>query len=135
MDVRGQTWNRRSLLGSGAIGGVPHQGLGRSLKVGREEIVGLVTALERYVAGSDDDVALVWTGRLDIVAATLGEIAGVVVTRRCPPQPFALPSLKPRNTVPPHAPPNEARGRAPSGSTRSVARTILLGFSDMLFHR
>ena len=74
MDVRGQTWNRRSLLGSGAIGGVPHQGLGRSLKVGREEIVGLITALERYVAGSDDDDALVWTGRLDIVAATLGEI-------------------------------------------------------------
>ena len=85
MDVRGQTWNRRSLLGSGAIGGVPHQGLGRSLKVGREEIVGLITALERYVAGSDDDDALVWTGRLDIVAATLGEIDGVVVTRRCPP--------------------------------------------------
>ena len=83
--MRGQTWNRRSLLGSGVIGGVPHQGLGRSLKVGREEIVGLITALERYVAGSDDDDALVWTGRLDIVAAELGEIDGVVVTRRCPP--------------------------------------------------
>ena len=86
MDVRGQTWNRRSLLASGAIGGVPHQGLGRSLKVGREEIVGLLTALERYAAGSDDDDALVWTGRLDIVAATLGEIDGVVITRRCPPE-------------------------------------------------
>ena len=85
MDVRGQTWNRRSLIGSGAIGGVPHQGLGRSLKVGREEIVGLVTALERYAAGSDDDDARVWTERLDIVAAALGEIDGVVVTRRCPP--------------------------------------------------
>ncbi len=34
MDVRGQTWNRRSLIGSGAIGGVPHQGIGRSLEAG-----------------------------------------------------------------------------------------------------
>ena len=85
MDVRGETWNRRSLIGSGAIGGVPHQGLGRSLKVGREEVVGLITALERYVAGSDDEDARVWTERLEIVAAALGEVDGVVVTRRCPP--------------------------------------------------
>ena len=85
MDVRAETWNRRSLIGSGAIAGVPHQGFGRSLKVGREEIVGLLTALERYVAGSDDEDARVWTERLDIVAAALGDVDGVVVTRRCPP--------------------------------------------------
>jgi L-seryl-tRNA(Ser) seleniumtransferase len=85
MDVRGETWNRRSLIGSGAIGGVPHQGLGRSLKVGREEIVGLITALERYVAGSDDEDAREWSERLEIVAGVLGEIDGVDVTRRRPP--------------------------------------------------
>ena len=56
----------------GAIGGVPHQGIGRSLKVGREEVVGLLTALERYAAGSDDEDARVWTERLEIVAAALG---------------------------------------------------------------
>ena len=84
MDVRGETWNKRSLIGSSAIGGIPHQGLGRSLKVGREEVVGLITALERYAAGSDDDDARLWTGRLDIVAAALGEVKGVEVTRRCP---------------------------------------------------
>jgi len=85
MDVRGVTWNRRSLIGSGVLGGVPHQGLGRSLKVGREEVIGLLTALERYVAGSDDEDALVWTKRLDIVAAVLGDVDGVVVTRQCRP--------------------------------------------------
>jgi len=84
MDVRGETWSKRSLIGSGAIGGVPHQGLGRSLKVGREEIVGLITALERYAAGSDDEDVRVWTERLEIVAAALGEVDGLVVTRRCP---------------------------------------------------
>ena len=69
--MRGQTWNRRSLIGSGAIGGVPPQGLGRSLKVGREEIVGLITALKHYAGGSDEDDARVWQARLEIVAAAL----------------------------------------------------------------
>ena len=85
MDVRAATWNKRSLIGSGALGGVPHQGLGRSLKVGREEVIGLLTALERYVAGSDDEDATVWTTRLDIVAAVLGDVDGVVVKRECRP--------------------------------------------------
>jgi L-seryl-tRNA(Ser) seleniumtransferase len=84
MDVRGETWNKRQLIGTGAIGGVPHQGLGRSLKVGREEIVGLVTALERYAAGSDEEDARVWTQRLEIVAAALGEVEGVTVAHRSP---------------------------------------------------
>ena len=55
MDVRPQTWSWRPLLDAGHLAGVPHQGFGRSMKVGREEIVGLLTALRRYAAGSDDD--------------------------------------------------------------------------------
>jgi L-seryl-tRNA(Ser) seleniumtransferase len=93
MDVRGETWNKRSLLGSNAIGGVPHQGLGRSLKVGREEIVGLVTALERYTAGSDEEDARLWSERLELVAAGLGEVDGVVIERRCPPD-RPIPTLR-----------------------------------------
>src|SRR5215211_1714990 len=47
MDVRPETWSWRPLLDSGRLVGVPHQGFGRSMKVGREEIVGLITALRR----------------------------------------------------------------------------------------
>ena len=52
MDVRDATWSQRDLLANGVLRGVPHQGFGRSMKVGREEIVGLLVALQRFAAGS-----------------------------------------------------------------------------------
>ena len=55
MDVRPETWSwRRRCWTTGRLAGVPHQGFGRSMKVGREEIVGLIVALRRFVAGSDE---------------------------------------------------------------------------------
>ena len=33
--------------------GVPHHGIGRGFKAGKEEIVGLLTALERFVNADD----------------------------------------------------------------------------------
>lgn len=77
MDVRVDTWNKRDLIAAGRVTGIPHQGFGRSMKVGREEIVGLVTALRAYAAGSDDDDAARWTATLEGIAAAIGEIAGV----------------------------------------------------------
>lgn len=50
MDVLPETWTWRRLIKEGTVPGPPGQGLGRPLKVGREEIVGLVTALRLYVA-------------------------------------------------------------------------------------
>lgn len=35
--------------------GVPNHGIGRAMKVGKEEIVGLLAALARFRAGSDED--------------------------------------------------------------------------------
>ncbi|MGI9252146.1 MAG: aminotransferase class V-fold PLP-dependent enzyme, partial [Thermomicrobiales bacterium] len=54
MDNRPETWSRRSWIAEGRVAGVPHQGFGRSMKVGREEIAGLITALRRFAAGSDE---------------------------------------------------------------------------------
>jgi L-seryl-tRNA(Ser) seleniumtransferase len=79
MDVRAETWSKRAMIASDQLRGVPHQGFGRSMKVGREEIVGLVTALRRYVAGSDDADRAHWSGLLDIVARHLDGLAGVAV--------------------------------------------------------
>jgi L-seryl-tRNA(Ser) seleniumtransferase len=81
MDVRPETWFERGMLQSGALAGVPHQGFGRSMKVGREEIVGLVTALQRYAAGDDDQDLACWNRRLDIVEDSLGEVPDVQVQR------------------------------------------------------
>jgi D-glucosaminate-6-phosphate ammonia-lyase len=50
MDVAPETWSPpESLIPRAALRGVPHHGLGRGFKVGKEEIVGLIVALERYV--------------------------------------------------------------------------------------
>ena len=51
MDVEPATWAPPSpFIPRERVKGVPHHGLGRGLKVGKEEITGLVAALERYVA-------------------------------------------------------------------------------------
>jgi D-glucosaminate-6-phosphate ammonia-lyase len=79
MDVRAATWNRKELLTDRAIAGIPHQGFGRSMKVGREEIVGLITALNLYVAGSDDADALRWRTILTHIRDMNGEHRGVTM--------------------------------------------------------
>ena len=54
MDVLPETWTWRHLLEQGVVAGPPGQGIGRVAKVGREEVVGLVTALQRYLALDHD---------------------------------------------------------------------------------
>lgn len=84
MDVRPQTWGKRGLLADGTIHGVPHQGFGRAMKVGREEVVGLITALRRYVAGSDDEDLARWTDQIAHLADGLAGLPGVTVRRYQP---------------------------------------------------
>lgn len=51
MDVHPDTWTlRRQFLETGRLPGPPHHGVGRSMKVGKEEVVGLIVALRRFVA-------------------------------------------------------------------------------------
>jgi L-seryl-tRNA(Ser) seleniumtransferase len=81
MDVRPETWSWRPRLDSGLLAGVPHQGFGRSMKVGREEIVGLITALRRFAAGSDEADLQHWQRCLDPIEQALEGIPGIRVSR------------------------------------------------------
>ncbi len=54
MDVSPATWSPPELIDLAAMKGVPHHGLGRGFKAGKEEIVGLVVALERFAAADDE---------------------------------------------------------------------------------
>jgi L-seryl-tRNA(Ser) seleniumtransferase len=54
MDVSPATWSAPELIDLAAMKGVPHHGLGRGFKTGKEEIVGLVVALERFAAADDE---------------------------------------------------------------------------------
>ncbi|GBD15284.1 D-glucosaminate-6-phosphate ammonia lyase [bacterium HR26] len=51
MDVHPETWAwRERFLETGRLPGPPHHGLGRAMKVGKEEIAGLIAALRRFLA-------------------------------------------------------------------------------------
>ena len=79
MDVHPRTWSQRAMIESGTLGGVPIQGIGRSMKVGREEIVGLIVALERFASGSDEDDIARWSRVLDAARAAIGDVAGLAL--------------------------------------------------------
>lgn len=93
MDVRDATWSQRGLLTSGVLRGIPHQGFGRSMKVGREEIVGLLVALQRFAAGSDEADLERMQRLLDPIEAALADVAGISVARHVPPD-KPVPSLR-----------------------------------------
>ena len=71
MDVSPRTWSPSDLVDRAALKGIPHHGIGRGFKVGKEEIVGLLVALERFVARDEDTVATGFTHRLKAIAAAL----------------------------------------------------------------
>jgi D-glucosaminate-6-phosphate ammonia-lyase len=77
MDVFPETWPLRSLIENGTVAGPPHHGIGRGFKVGKEEIVGLVTALELYQARDFAAERARWTGDMECIAAGVRDLPGV----------------------------------------------------------
>jgi L-seryl-tRNA(Ser) seleniumtransferase len=77
MDVAPETWTPPDLIDRAALKGVPHHGLGRGFKAGKEEIVGLLVALERFAADDDEAVNGRREARLARIAAALGGLPGV----------------------------------------------------------
>lgn len=62
------------------LAGVPRQGLGRPMKVGKEEIVGLLTALELFVEEDETAVLSTWHERAERIAEGLREADGLDVS-------------------------------------------------------
>jgi seryl-tRNA(Sec) selenium transferase len=56
---------------------VPHHGLGRGFKAGKEEIVGLLVALERFAAADDAALNAEREARLGRIAAAFAALPGV----------------------------------------------------------
>jgi L-seryl-tRNA(Ser) seleniumtransferase len=63
----------QDLVGVDRFDGVPRQGIGRPLKVGKEELVGLIRALELFLEEDQDALREEWTARTNRVAAALAE--------------------------------------------------------------
>jgi uncharacterized pyridoxal phosphate-dependent enzyme len=68
---------RRDLVRAAWVHGAPHHGYGRSMKVGREEIVGMVVAVERWMATDHDAVWREWIARVQHIADRVSAIRGV----------------------------------------------------------
>ena len=55
----------------------PYGGIGRGMKVGKEEIAGLVAAVERYLSVDHEAERRELDARADLVIGVLGEVAGL----------------------------------------------------------
>ena len=69
---------RKDLVAYALLNNSPHEDtLGRSQKVGKEEILGMVKALELYLKEDHDALSREWQSRLDRISAELTKIPGV----------------------------------------------------------
>lgn len=86
MDVHAETWTyRERYLESDILPGPPHQGLGRGFKVGKEEIVGLVTALKLYARRDHAAHRARWDRQVRAVLDGVADRPWVQGTYVCPP--------------------------------------------------
>ena len=80
-DVFHDLWNPPpSLIDKDRLPGAPQHGLGRPCKVGKEEIVGLITALRLFVAEGDRARHARWTAVIQSLAEILKALSNVRVT-------------------------------------------------------
>jgi L-seryl-tRNA(Ser) seleniumtransferase len=70
LDLFADTWNPPDEFARlRQLRGLPQHGIGRSCKVGKEEIVGLLVALERFAATDDDARQAAWRDILQAIVA------------------------------------------------------------------
>ena len=74
MDVSPATWSPPDLIDTQKMKGIPHHGLGRGFKAGKEEIIGLLVALERFAAADDEVANAALEKRLQHIAHALGDV-------------------------------------------------------------
>lgn len=96
MDVEPTTWTWRGrYLADHTLPGPPHHGLGRPMKVGKEEIAGLMVALERYVQRDHRAEWEGWHAQLALIQSRLEGLPGVVSEIRInQAEPEAVPVLR-----------------------------------------
>jgi D-glucosaminate-6-phosphate ammonia-lyase len=81
MDVYPDLWRAgRRNLETGRLPGPPHHGIGRSCKVGKEQAIGLLVALERYLAHDEEAELTAQAARLYRLSEGLDGLRGVRCT-------------------------------------------------------
>lgn len=68
---------RKGLVQAAWINSAPHHGFGRGFKVGREEIMGMLAAVEMWMKRDHPAEKRLWTGWLEHIASRLAGVPGV----------------------------------------------------------
>ncbi|HEY7058624.1 MAG TPA: hypothetical protein VH458_18965, partial [Vicinamibacterales bacterium] len=68
---------RKDLVRAAWIHSAPHHGYARSMKVGREEMVGMLVAVENWVKRDHDAEWQEWIGRCEAIRKGVSSVAGV----------------------------------------------------------
>jgi uncharacterized pyridoxal phosphate-dependent enzyme len=76
---------RKDLIECGRIAISPHGGIGRGMKVGKEELIGILAAVERYVKVDHAAETRMLEGRCEHIMTALAGINGVTAKRFVPP--------------------------------------------------
>ena len=74
----GMLIGRKETVANALLNNSPHEDtLGRSQKVGKEEIVGMVKALELFLAEDHDALSKEWQARLEMISSEITKLPGV----------------------------------------------------------
>ncbi|HXB68027.1 MAG TPA: hypothetical protein VNY05_07275 [Candidatus Acidoferrales bacterium] len=75
---------RKDLIKAAWVVSAPHHGHGRTMKVGKEEIVGMLAAVEMWVKRDHKAEDEMWTAWMNNIAARVSQIDGVTTAVRQP---------------------------------------------------
>ena len=68
---------RKDLVKAAWIHSAPHHGYARAMKIGREEVVGMLVAIERWVKGDRAAEWAAWVRQAEVIAAAAERVPGV----------------------------------------------------------
>lgn len=74
MDVRRGTWSLQSLIDEGWISRPPRHGIGRAMKIGKDAIMGLMVAIERFAARDHAAQLAGWRNSITTIADGLADL-------------------------------------------------------------
>lgn len=80
----GLVLGRRDLLWAAFMNGAPHHSIARPMKAGKEEIMGLLAAVERWVVRDHDGEWKEWEGYLQTVTAAIAPLPSIRTAVRQP---------------------------------------------------
>jgi len=81
MDIRAGTWSLQHWITSGWISRPPRHGIGRSMKVSKESMIGLMVALERYSQRDYESEQTTWKKSIDVIYDAVWDLGGLRITR------------------------------------------------------